>query len=778
MAHDEKRPGVWGIDLGLCALKAIRLEEEDGEFKATAFDYIEHPKILSQPDADPDQLTREALEKFLSRNDLKGDQVAISVPGLNGLARFVKLPPVDEKKIPDIVRFEAKQQIPFPLHEVVWGFQRLGAGTKSANNLVMDAEVGLFAMKRDMINKSLQHFKDVGIEVHYIQMAPLSLCNFLAHDCLGKGPASQKSDDEEAAESDDECVVGLDIGTDNSSLVITDGEKIIWQRPIPLGGNHFTRALTKELKLTFAKAEHVKRNAIKSPDLKKILAALKPVLNDFVSEVQRSLGYFTNTHRDATIKYMVGLGNAFRLPGLQKYLQEKLQLEVKKLSKIQRLAGETSVTAAPQFTENVLSFGVAHGLALQGLGATCIYTNLLPPEIAQERAIRRKKPWAVAAAAVLLLMSPPLLIGYAATYTNWTSDGVKKAGKKLKDIVKNSENDESNYSAMELKIQAARTKMLELAGGVNERLNWVGLNAYINEALPHPDGTHVIKAARNGARPYERYYTARAKDAALGWPKLKAKLAEGISLTPDEQRESEEFKKALVELHIESVVALYSDKIVNSAGVLFATANAMPPQVGWVVEIRGYTYHEDKEVFVRNTLVENLIDLAELDPAKRKLEGEVKLSPVADAAVHGKNPVDGTPKQLVFTPALYHNLPDYNPKPGAFSLIKLSWAGQYMKVTGPPVPAQTTPGAPKPKVVAAGSYRAQYDIPTRLSWRPPMYTTIGVGFGQPAAPTSALIPLGTIPLPTGAPVAGVAITRAVRTEFVVAFVWQEPQTGK
>src|SRR5437868_9715652 len=84
------------------------------------------------------------------------------------------------------------------------------------------------------------------------------------------------------------AVVALDIGADNSNLVITDGGRIIWQRPIPLGGNHFTRALTKDLKLTFAKAEHLKRNATKSgPELKKILAALKPVLNDFVGEVQR-----------------------------------------------------------------------------------------------------------------------------------------------------------------------------------------------------------------------------------------------------------------------------------------------------------------------------------------------------------------------------------------------------------------------------------------------------------------------------------------------------------
>ena len=81
-----QNPGVWGIDIGQCALKAVRLEMIEGVVTATAFDYVEHPKILSQPDADPDQLTRESLEQFLSRNTLKGDQVAISVPGQSGIA--------------------------------------------------------------------------------------------------------------------------------------------------------------------------------------------------------------------------------------------------------------------------------------------------------------------------------------------------------------------------------------------------------------------------------------------------------------------------------------------------------------------------------------------------------------------------------------------------------------------------------------------------------------------------------------------------------------------
>src|SRR3989449_7509614 len=222
------QPGVWGIDLGQCGLKAIRLEVIDGQLTATAFDYVEHPKILSQPDADPDQLTREALEKFLSRNSLRGDTVAISIPGQSGLARFVKLAPVEEKKIGDIVRFEAKQQIPFNLDEVVWDYQKLGSGAVT-DGFAMETEIGLFAIKRDTVNRYLQHFKDVNIEVHIVQMAPLSLCNFVAYDLLQAGAGEDGAGGEKKG-----AVVALDIGADNSNLVITDGGRIIWQRPIPL----------------------------------------------------------------------------------------------------------------------------------------------------------------------------------------------------------------------------------------------------------------------------------------------------------------------------------------------------------------------------------------------------------------------------------------------------------------------------------------------------------------------------------------------------------------
>src|SRR6202171_3768372 len=187
--------GVWGIDLGQCALKAVRLQEIDGVVTATAFDYVEHPKILSQPDADPDQLTREALEKFLSRNNLRGDVLCISVPGQSGLARFVKLPPVEEKKIGDIVKFEAKQQIPFNLDEVVWDYQKIGSGIVT-DGFALETEIGLFAIKRDTVHRYLQHFKDVDVEVHIVQMAPLALCNFVSFDLLGKTAGAEEEGEE------------------------------------------------------------------------------------------------------------------------------------------------------------------------------------------------------------------------------------------------------------------------------------------------------------------------------------------------------------------------------------------------------------------------------------------------------------------------------------------------------------------------------------------------------------------------------------------------------
>jgi type IV pilus assembly protein PilM len=387
---------VWGIDIGQAAFKALRCRVEDGKVVTDAFDYIEYPKILSQPEAEPEKMIQDAIAQFLSRNDVKGCQVALAVPGQSGLAKFFKPPPVDAKKIPEIVKYEARQQIPFALEDVIWDFQQMG-GAEEVDGYALETEVGLFAMKRDQVFRAMKPFQQVGVELDIIQLAPLSIYNFVSYDILGDQLAAQDYDPETPPPS----LVVLSMGTDTTDLVITNGFRV-WQRSVPLGGNHFTKQLTKELKLTFAKAEHLKRNARQAEDPKMVFQAMRPVFNDLVTEVQRSIGYFQGIDRKAKIDGVVVLGNAVKLPGLQQYLAKNLGYEVNNFEAFSHLGG-TKVTASPAFRDNQLSFGVCYGLCLQGLNEAKLRTNLVPKEIMTDRLIRSKKPWAVASVSALLL---------------------------------------------------------------------------------------------------------------------------------------------------------------------------------------------------------------------------------------------------------------------------------------------------------------------------------------------------------------------------------------
>ncbi len=373
---------VWGIEIGQCGLKAVKLRPaEGGRVELAAFDLIEHPKILSQPDADADELIRAALEKFASRNDWQGDQFVVGVPGQQTFSRFCKLPPVDAKKIPDIVRFEASQQIPFDMDDVVWDYQVFQAED------MPDVEVGIFAMRKDLIRKHIDYLGNIGIAPIGIQTIPSALYNFCRFDGQGVGGAG--------------ATVIIDVGAQNTDLIIVEPDSA-WMRNIPLGGNSFTEALVKAFKLSFAKAESLKRTAATSKYARQIFQAMRPVFAELVAEVQRSIGFYSSTHRDVELQEVLACGNAFRLPGLQKYLENNLTISggVTRLEKFKALVPSATINA-PQFSENILSFAPAYGLALQGLGLAPLAANLLPPELARIALWKKKRPFFVLAAACL-----------------------------------------------------------------------------------------------------------------------------------------------------------------------------------------------------------------------------------------------------------------------------------------------------------------------------------------------------------------------------------------
>lgn len=623
--------GVWGLDIGQCALKALRCTLSDsGEVVAEAFDYIEYPKLLSQPEADRDELIKEAMSQFLSRNSLRGDKVAMAVSGTSGLSRFFKPPPVELKRIGDIVKFEARQQIPFPIEDVVWDYQPMG-GMMSEDGIVLDTEIGLFAMKRDLAFRALEPFQKAGIKIDTIQLGPLALFNLAGHELLPPIEDDASYDSENPPES----IVILSIGTDTSDLVVTNGYRV-WQRNIPLGGNHFTKQLTKELKLTFAKAEHLKRNVRTAEDARSVIQAMRPIFNDLVTESQRSIGFFLNNDRKAKIKQVYVIGSTVKLPGLVPYLEKNLpDYKFGSIEAFDRLQG-ANVVGVPSFKDNVYSFGTCYGLCLQGLGKGRVRTNLLPREITQARLVESKKPWAVASLGALLLGCSAYFgmsyLAYSKSTTDKAIDGLTWAdaeseAKRVADDSAKKKKDDEDRKAREKGLVDLQNQIAEVKNNV---VQWpdlfLAMRMGLPESPPEQNNGLFIKETKIAGKDYkvgdsvpyserkelfieyvESLYVENLGEWLTGLTAVRAEdVAEAIA--------AESGAPAPAAAPVATTTASPAAPTATQTATTTTPAAAAPGALsgpGFIIEIGGYHFNNSKvenqgRVYVQNTIVQHL----------------------------------------------------------------------------------------------------------------------------------------------------------------------------
>jgi type IV pilus assembly protein PilM len=409
---------AWGIDIGNRALKAVRLSPGLEGLIVDDYDVVEHEQVLSNAGDNKDSMIQSSLATFVQRHDMRGGVVAVGVSGQASFARFIKLPPVETKKIPEIVRFEAIQQIPFPLEEVEWSYQLF----QDPNS--PDVEVGIFAMRKELVSQHIKVFTDLGLNVQLVQMNPLAVYNAMYHDEKLKGNT-----------------MIIDLGAENTDLIIAEGESI-WLRSIPIGGNNFTETLVKAFKLKFPKAEELKRNAATSKYGRQILQAMKPVFNDLVAEIQRSIGFYASVHRDSRITRVLALGGTFRLPGLQKYVQQNLQIEVHRVEQL-GAGAPSDPKAATVFNENLLSSVSAYGLSIQALGGGKITSSLLPARIRREKMWQEKTRWFAAAAAVFI--GAPLIAYASISWGNLKFQQTAQVDTENKKFLKEIQDDDRDW---------------------------------------------------------------------------------------------------------------------------------------------------------------------------------------------------------------------------------------------------------------------------------------------------------------------------------------------
>lgn len=403
----------WGIEVGAAAIKAVKLENlGDGKCRLVDWAIVQHPKVLSTPGVDPNDVIRVSLGQFTNQVDLSKAAIAISVPGHSSFARFAKLPPVEPKKVAEIIKFEAAQQIPFPLEQVEWDYQTFVTPDSP------ELEVGIFAITKERVQEQLSRLDDVGITPDFVVQSPIAVYNALAYD-LDFGDKTPGT-------------IIVDIGTTSTDLVVATPGRM-WVRTFPLGGHQFTEALVNQFQLSYPKAEKLKREAQDTKHARQVFQAMRPVFTDLAQDIQRSIGYFQSLNRDAELTRVIGVGATWNLPGLRKYLKQQLGLDVYRIDTYKKVGtggggfgedadseeGTAAAAAADpndrnaQFNKVSLEMATAYGLALQGLGLNSVSGNLMPTTLVRRSMWREKGKWfgmaaGVAAAAAGVMFINPL----------------------------------------------------------------------------------------------------------------------------------------------------------------------------------------------------------------------------------------------------------------------------------------------------------------------------------------------------------------------------------
>ena len=345
--------------------------------------------IVADPSMDASRIaqTRVAVADLVQRLKVGKSKARYAISGQSVFTRFVKLPPLQDDNIEQLVTFEAQQHVPFPLQEVVWDYELIEGAT--------DKEVVIVAIKADALDEINGAVNDSGLGTAEVDVAPMALYN--AFRSTYGNP--------------EEPILIIDIGAKTSNLLYIEGKRF-FTRSIGIGGASITASIAKEYNIGFLEAEHQKiSNGLvalgggHTEQMDEAVAALAMVIRNALSrlpaEISRTTNYYRSQHGGSAPRRVLLAGGGANLPYTLEFFQEKLNLPVEYLNPVRNVAIGKGVDQAIVQREGHL-MGELVGLGLRGIGKSEINIDLVPVVVEQTRAADRRKPYFVAAAAVLL----------------------------------------------------------------------------------------------------------------------------------------------------------------------------------------------------------------------------------------------------------------------------------------------------------------------------------------------------------------------------------------
>ncbi len=351
---------------------------------------FETDTIIADPafEASRESQIRVALEELVQKLNIPKAKVRYAIAGQSVFTRFVKLPPLQDDNIEQIVTFEAQQHVPFPINEVVWDYEMIEGGDEK--------EVVIVAIKEDALDEINDTVTESGLSTLEVDVAPMALYNAYRY----------------AYGTPDEPTLIIDIGAKTSNLLYIEGKRF-FTRSVAIGGASISAAIAKEYNITFPEAEHQKiTNGLvalgggHTETMDEALAALAMVIRNALTrlpaEIARTTNYYRSQHAGNTPRKVLLAGGGANLPYTLEFFQEKLGIPVEFFNPLGQIAIGKGVNVEIVSRE-AHAMGELVGLGLRGIGKSTINIDLVPSAVELARRESKRKPFLIATAALLVL---------------------------------------------------------------------------------------------------------------------------------------------------------------------------------------------------------------------------------------------------------------------------------------------------------------------------------------------------------------------------------------
>jgi type IV pilus assembly protein PilM len=344
-----------------------------------------------------------AMQEVLAEKAVKSKVVNVCAPGFHVFSKFVKLPPVDAGKVNQIIQYEAQQNVPFPLAEVVWDYQILGT-TQSG-----ELEVLLVAIKAEIVEGLFRATEATGLHLQLTDVSPAALCNAFRYNY---GDV-------------EECTMLLDIGAKTSNLLFFEKGKV-FSRSINLGANSITQDFSHEAKLKFPQAEKLKLDegfvslggAYEEPE-NPHQAAISKIARQFMTrlhiQVNQTMQFYRGQQGGSAPVRLYLSGGASVMPYTAQFFAEKLNVPVEYFNPLRNIQIDPAINLE-ELARVAHSLGEVVGLGLRNLAHCPVELNLMPESTLRWQTFNQKKPYFIATvfALVLVLAAMGLLFGQLA----------------------------------------------------------------------------------------------------------------------------------------------------------------------------------------------------------------------------------------------------------------------------------------------------------------------------------------------------------------------------